>query len=258
MKIRIVTSLIVLLLGAFVTVGQQTTAFTYQGRLTDMGALPSGTYQMQFALFDAVSGGMQVGSTIENLNVSVLNGIFTVPLDFGAAAFDGADRFLGVAVRRNAGESYVTLSPRQAITGVPYATRTISAALADNATQLGGLDANGFIQNSTTQQSNTDFNISGNGVAGGSLSATSINGATVNGSTVNATTQYNLDGSRILAANAADRNLAVGLDAGAVIGAINNTFVGSNAGKVTTGGANTFVGSSVGELNTTGELNTMV
>ena len=35
----------------------QSTAFTHQGRLTDNGAAASGAYDLQFALFDALSGG---------------------------------------------------------------------------------------------------------------------------------------------------------------------------------------------------------
>jgi hypothetical protein len=38
----------------------QTTAFTYQGRLTDAGNPASGNYDLQFKLFDAPSGGTQI------------------------------------------------------------------------------------------------------------------------------------------------------------------------------------------------------
>ena len=37
----------------------QTTAFTYQGKLTDGGASPTATYEMQFKVFDPVSDGAQ-------------------------------------------------------------------------------------------------------------------------------------------------------------------------------------------------------
>jgi D-arabinose 1-dehydrogenase-like Zn-dependent alcohol dehydrogenase len=48
----------------------QTTAFTYQGKLTDNGAAQS-AYQMQFALFDALVGGSQIGGTLTNSSVAV-------------------------------------------------------------------------------------------------------------------------------------------------------------------------------------------
>src|SRR5712692_5052776 len=73
----------------------QTTSFTYQGRLTDGGTAANGNYDLQFVLFDASSGGTQVGSQTIN-TVLVSNGVFTVSLDFGANAFNGANRFLEI------------------------------------------------------------------------------------------------------------------------------------------------------------------
>ena len=71
----------------------QTSVFTYQGRLTDSGTPANGSYDLQFALFDSASAGAQIGSTQTAANVSVSAGVFTVPLDFGAAALSGANRF---------------------------------------------------------------------------------------------------------------------------------------------------------------------
>ena len=158
----------------------QTTKFTYQGQLTDSG-MPQANYQMRFRLFGALVAGSQIGSTIENPAVAVDDGIFSVNLDFGANPFPGADRYLEIAVRRNAGESYTVLSPRQQIASSPYAIRTLSAQSADlalDSEKLGGLDAseyvttatvgNAFIRNGTTLQ-DADFNIDGNGLIGGNL-----------------------------------------------------------------------------------------
>jgi len=83
----------------------QTTSFTYQGRLTDGGTPANGTYEIQFTLWDAVTGGTQqprpAPVTITRANVQVSAGAFTVqPLDFGAIAFPGADRYLEISVRR--------------------------------------------------------------------------------------------------------------------------------------------------------------
>jgi hypothetical protein len=47
--------------------------------------------------------------------------LFTVTLDFGAAAFPGFDRWLEISVRTNGSGSFATLSPRQALTPTPYA-----------------------------------------------------------------------------------------------------------------------------------------
>lgn len=118
----------------------QTSTFTYQGRLTDANMAPNATYQMQFALYDAVTAGTQIGSTVENTAVAVNNGVFTVQLDYGSTAFTGAERYLEISVRRNSSESYVILVPRQRVTSSPHALRARSSetsTTADNFT--GGL-----------------------------------------------------------------------------------------------------------------------
>lgn len=131
---RSVSILVVLLFLTAFSVFAQTTSFTYQGRFTDTSVSQptSGTYNMQFALFDAVSGGTQVGTTITNPSVQVTSGVFTVALDFGANSFPGADRFLEINVYNTATSSYLTLTPRQQVTSVPYSVRTLSAGSADS------------------------------------------------------------------------------------------------------------------------------
>lgn len=124
----------------------QTAAFTYQGRFTD-SAVPSptnGFYNMQFAIYDAISGGNLVAAAITNPNVQVSNGVFTVSLDYGATVFPGAERFLEIRVLSSAG-GYVPLNPRQPISSAPYAIRSSKASSADNSMQLGGIDANQFL-----------------------------------------------------------------------------------------------------------------
>ena len=76
------------------------TAFTYQGRLSDGGSPANGAYDLRFSLFDAASGGAQVGSTLTNNDVIVASGLFNVSLDFGVV-FDGSQLWLAVEVRPN-------------------------------------------------------------------------------------------------------------------------------------------------------------
>jgi hypothetical protein len=157
----------------------QATAFTYQGRLTDSGNPADGLFDMQFKLFDTanVGTGAQQGPTVTNSTVQVTNGSFIVQLDFGACAncFNGAPRFLEVGIRpTGSANPYTILAPRQPVTSTPYAMRSNVAAVADNATQLGGISSGGFIQNSTAAQPGTNFNISGNGTVGGTLSAGAV------------------------------------------------------------------------------------
>jgi hypothetical protein len=224
----------------------QTTGFTYQGRLTDGGTAANGNYDLQFALWDSLSNGTQVGSTQTLNTVAVSNGVFTVSLEFGANAFPGANRFLEISARPSGAGSFTLLTPRQPITSTPYAVRSLNAASADSVPASGVPAGSGnYIQNTSTQQAPSNFNISGNGTAAGTLA----------GNVVNATTQYNLGGNRILS-NAGTSNLFAGVGAGNANTGGNNSFFGRTAGvNNTTGGGNSFFGTGAGFSNTTGITN---
>src|SRR5438034_8074591 len=86
-------------LGLFgLTATAQTTEFNYQGSLKDGVNPANGNYDFEFALFDTLSAGSQIGSTIPRNAVAVANGIFAVKLDFGFV-FTGVDRYLEIRVR---------------------------------------------------------------------------------------------------------------------------------------------------------------
>src|SRR5437899_94637 len=121
MKTRCFLSLFALLLNASFAFGQST-AFTYQGRLTDSGGPATGNYDMQFGVHDAASSGNVVAGPLTKSAVAVSNGLFTVALDFGAGVFNGAPRWLQIGVRTNGSSSaFITLLPRQSFTSTPYA-----------------------------------------------------------------------------------------------------------------------------------------
>jgi hypothetical protein len=160
----------------------QTTAFTYQGRLTDAGNPANGNYDLQFKLFDALGGGAQQGATLARNPVTASAGVFTVTLDFGANVFSGAARYLEIGVRpAGSGSAYTVLTPRQPLTPTPYAIQSLNAATASGLSsacvgcvtgaQIGSLPTNSgsYIQNSATPQAASNFNISGNGFIGGAL-----------------------------------------------------------------------------------------
>lgn len=151
----------------------QTTEFTYQGKLTDLGT-PSATYDFEFRLCDSAAADCTVPlATQQRLGVTVSSGVFTVKLDFGATVFDGSNRWLGIAVKRPAQTTFTTLSPREPLTSAPYSIRALNAANADNTTLFGGLMTDGFVQNTTTQQTG-NFNLSGDGTLGGTLLANRV------------------------------------------------------------------------------------
>jgi hypothetical protein len=102
------------------------TVFTYQGLLRDGSGPVNATCDLQFKLWDAASGGAQVGGTILLEDVLLADGLFTARLDFGAAAFRGQARYLEVAASCPAGSAFVPL-PRQELTGSPYALWALGA-----------------------------------------------------------------------------------------------------------------------------------
>lgn len=139
MKSPVISALIILMglftaqsrLQAQVPVG---TAFTYQGQLKDGGVPVDGEYDFLFRLFDAPNGGSPVGGNIQPVTLSVINGLFTVELDFGPQAFDGEARWLEVGVRpAGTGGDHTILAPRQPLTAAPYALYAL-----DGTTGAGG------------------------------------------------------------------------------------------------------------------------
>ncbi|MBK9438019.1 MAG: tail fiber domain-containing protein [Chloracidobacterium sp.] len=272
----------------------QSTEFTYQGSLKDGAGAATGNYDFEFALFDSLAAGSQIGSTLTRNTVAVAGGTFAVKLDFGSQ-FPGATRFLEIRVRLTGGGALTTLSPRQQVNSSPYAVKSLSAdtaataanantaASATNALSLGGVAAGqyvltgdarlsdarsplsgsgNYVQNTTGQQPATNFNISGNGTAGGTLS----------GQNVNSTFEYRLGGQRF--ASQVSSNLVFGLEAGTPNGGLantyagyraglggtsntsNNAFFGANAGRSNfLGNDNSFFGNGSGELNSSGGFN---
>src|SRR5882672_1376830 len=296
-SLAFVAAMLLILFGA-TSAFAQTSGFTYQGRLTDGGTVANGNYDFQFALWDSLSGGAQIGSTQTLSNVSVSNGVFTVTLDLGAPSFPGEDRFLEISARSTGSGAFTLLRPRQQVTSTPYAVRSANASSANTLStsctgcitdsQIGGVAASkltgtipvsavptgsgNYVQNATTQQSGTNFNIAGNGTAGGTLS----------GNVLNATSQFSIGGDRILS-NAGTNNLFAGVGSGqantsgsrnsffgfhagqANASGSDNTFFGFNAGlnnfgvsSLGVGISNSFFGSGAGQSNSNGRLNTFV
>src|SRR5437667_12525931 len=96
-----VSLLLGLLISALcVSASGQTTAFTFQGRLNSGAAPANGTYDLTFSVFAASSGGSALAGPVTN-STAVSNGLFAVALDFGAATFPGADRWIEIGVRTN-------------------------------------------------------------------------------------------------------------------------------------------------------------
>ncbi len=140
------------------------TSFTYQGRLTDAGSPANGAYDIRFILYDAETAGAAVGTTQSKEDVTVTNGLFSVDLDFGAAAWNGDARWVEIAVRPGTSvATHTVLSPRQPISPTPYALYAkaaggIAVPFAASGTTAGA----GFTGLVTITQAGTGIAVSGN------------------------------------------------------------------------------------------------
>jgi hypothetical protein len=120
------------------TAHAQSTAFTYQGQLNNGTNAANGSYDLRFAVYDALTAGMQQGSLLTNSATAVSNGRFTATLDFGNQ-FPGTNRWLEIGVRTNDNGAFTTLAPRQPITPTPYAIT--AGGLTGGGAVLTGLNA---------------------------------------------------------------------------------------------------------------------
>jgi hypothetical protein len=106
------------------------TGFTYQGQLKQSGSTYTGSCDFVFSLWDSLGIINQIGSSQTKTNVTVTNGLFTIPdLDFGSGAFNGDTRYLAISVRCPGGSGlYTMLTPRQELTPAPYALTAMKTA----------------------------------------------------------------------------------------------------------------------------------
>jgi hypothetical protein len=109
--------------------------FTYQGRLVKNGSPVSGSCDFTFTLWNAASGGTTPLGTEAKTGVNVSSGVFTVLLNesgqFGATAFDGSQRWLGISVKCT-GDSAAADLGRQPLSAAPYASYALTAGSVTN------------------------------------------------------------------------------------------------------------------------------
>jgi hypothetical protein len=89
-------------------------------------------------LYDALTDGNQVGSTVTQADLAVSDGLFAVDLDFGAV-FDGTALWLEISVRSGDSDGeYDKLAPRSQLSASPYAIYALNVA--DQQSLWGNLD----------------------------------------------------------------------------------------------------------------------
>jgi hypothetical protein len=114
---------------------------TQQGRILDASGMPVvSKLKFVFTVYDAATGGTSLWT--ETQNITLDDGYFSAELGsvtpIPDGVFDGSVRYLGVTVGSDA-----EMSPRQAVTSVPYALKAATADVANSAafTSLSGIPA---------------------------------------------------------------------------------------------------------------------
>jgi hypothetical protein len=236
-KLRHFFVLLALLAGINRVAAQGTTAFTYQGQLRDGGTNANGAYTMIFKLYDAVTNGNQIGTTITN-KPTLFNGLFSVNLDFGTGAFNGNTRWLDITITN--GPTFETLWPRVQVLPAPYALyAAIAATVTNGAIMNAQLAANAVATTNIQNGAITTAQIAAGAVANANLTANAV--ATTNIQNNAITTAQIADGAvmnRNLAANAVN---ATNIADGQVVKSINGStdIVVISLLGILTAGANT-------------------
>jgi hypothetical protein len=122
MKRIVLTAAMLLSLSQVHADAAQSTAFSYQGTLSASGHAANGNFDLTFKLFNAQTGGTQVGSTIAMAQFPVVNGAFATDLDF-PGVFNGNQLWLEVTVGAQ------VLNPRQSVGTVPVAQYALSGVI---------------------------------------------------------------------------------------------------------------------------------
>jgi hypothetical protein len=123
-RLLIVTIVSIVLVsgGAATAIAPVGTVFTYQGQLKISGEPAVEATDFEFKLWDAEVDGTELGVVAVTVPADeMVNGMFSVPLDFGALAFTGEARWLEVWVRYPPSVDFVPFEGRQEITPAPYA-----------------------------------------------------------------------------------------------------------------------------------------
>jgi len=155
MKTAKISTILVLALGlmvCLVEIGEAVpmgTAFTYQGRLIDANIPANGLYDLQFKIYDHADpcSGAEVAPPVLLEYVEILDGYFTVDVDFGEGIFMGEARWLGVGVRPwDSEEPFEDFDEPQPMGPAPNAIYADNAGKLNNKTyqEFANVDATGM------------------------------------------------------------------------------------------------------------------
>ena len=107
------------------TLAQSSSAITFQAQLRIGGQAVDSTADFRFRLYDAPTGGIQIGPESTQSGLPVADGVLVTEIDFGNEAYSSSGRWLEVDIRSPAGVgNFTTLLPRQRLTPTPFALNT--------------------------------------------------------------------------------------------------------------------------------------
>jgi hypothetical protein len=159
----------------FSTTSAQGTAFTYQGQLQNNGSPASGTFNLTFTLYAVNISGSAIAGPVTNNGVLVTDGLFTATIDFGSSVWNGATRWLQIAVETNGGSSFTALTPRQDVTPTPYAIYAEGSSAAGLSGTIPMASLSG-VYSDAVSFNNTVNSFSGNGAGLVDVNALTLDG----------------------------------------------------------------------------------
>jgi hypothetical protein len=235
------------------------TAWTYQGQLKQDGVPLNDTADIEFALYDADLGGALVAGPISASDIAVVNGLFTVELDFGLVFADTA-LFLEVAVRAPHDPAdlspFTVLDPRQPITPAPVAlalrhVRTEATPGAPNV--IGGDPGNSVLPGAegSTIGGGLNNQITGGSsvISGGSDNNVNANQGIVVGGSFNAATGFRAIVVGGHSNSAVGQQSYIGGGINNLVGSVNGTIGGGDGNSIPTNGlAGTIAGGEGGTI----------
>lgn len=189
-------ALLATLAGAAVTApaAAQMLSFTYQGRLNMEGAPANGVYDFQFSLHgDPIADDSPIGFPVCMPGVQIVDGFFTVELEFDEASYFPGGTFLQINVGQPSSEpcafdaGMVGLSPRQLVNRAPYSNDSALFGGQDPAFYLNASNLTGTVPSSQFSGTYSEaLNLSnpanlfmGNGSGINNLNATRVTGGTL-------------------------------------------------------------------------------